>query len=302
MNQKCQYDLLIEKMGFDENTLFEFSFCHLDYLLSELQKHYDINQSFNIDSFLLRCIYRMLNIWESIHNIRWSNNDSSTLLVLSRTIADNLATINLIFNHTVKEEQELRYLLYVLDGLIIRKELLESRSSVFDSRYITEDDFKNIDNQCNDTLDSDKKSISYIESEIKVLSIYDKINPNIITSRNWKYKSINSNNRYSWQDMCELYDNKSAAENYQKYLSSHTHGLGISDIQSTTINNMNCEYVISLGISMINKTIGIINHHFETTLKDYSIDFKYTDMFNLYIKLLPEEAIKSYVSKIEDRQ
>ena len=298
---KCEHQIAMEEMGLDNDSLFELSFCQLDYLSEKLLEFIDVNNSLNVSAFPLRQVRKMLNVWESIHVIYNSNRDQTPLYALSRVLVDCYAVINLIYVETKDvNEQEVRFLLYLLDGIKARSKTLTNRNSKFDSKYITKADFDKIEQQCSDALKNDAEAISCIESLLRKNPLYDSINKEIFKENNWKYKVISQNSKYSWMDLYKQFDTLEAAGVHQNFLSHFIHGLGISDMQFNEESDSEMEFVLGLGIILINKTRTLVKSYYSLIIKQNGIDFRDSEAVKVFLDICPESTINKIKSNMEN--
>lgn len=297
---KCEHQIMMEEMGMNEEVMFEMLFAELDYLVNELSKENLSEDSFDIDSFLLKRVQKSLEILQSIHLIYNAHSDTSSLSVLTRVIYEYYATLHLIFVHTTsKKEQMIRFLLYLKDGVSERQKNLEQRNMKFDPRYITKEKFVQTEKQCNEAIENDKSAIAYI-NQLLYDKEYSDINQEIIEHSNWKYKNMSrgkNKNTYSWNDLCALFDEKNATT-ISGYLSQFVHGLGISYIQDT--NDTTPKYSISSGIVIMGHIKKLLSQRFAKSICIHNIDFRKTDMASHLLSMAPQAYLDRIVKELSE--
>jgi len=190
-----------------------------------------------------------------------SKSDSiQSLITLQRMIVDNYTIFYLLTSHSSKEEQTLRYYLYLLDAAISRPKIIDQfakgiKSDLPESAFVNAKIAKNAD------IIAEKNLKDKIKATQKSIILANEI----IERTNWKFKdsiTINQNkNRYSWKDLYTISRIPAYhAEMIQSYNSSYVHGLGMSimggrekkDIYPFKISSLDfCSVLMSLIIKIL---------------------------------------------------
>ncbi len=186
-----------------------------------------------IPAYALAFIERVLVQSLTLADIARERKDYVTVCVLVRVLADNIATLNLIYNCEDEEEKSLRHLLYVLDGVQTRWTLLNERRMKYDCN-ITKDAFDALCQQVQGAKDNAKACIDYCITTIQGLPFYrmNKMQIDVLIERkNWKYKTLGKpNNSYSWKEMYGMLNIKEGVDMFSSFLSQYVHGLSISNL------------------------------------------------------------------------
>lgn len=92
----------------------------------------------DIPGYCLEFCRKVLIQAETLVDVARKREDYCTVCSLVRMLADNIATINLVYCCQDDEERILRHLLYVLDGIYIRHKLLNEREVKYDGKISKE--------------------------------------------------------------------------------------------------------------------------------------------------------------------
>jgi len=222
-------------------------------------KCYEMDSSFKSKKIgIYKYIKKLIPCFNVLLEVSYSNSIQS-LITLQRMIVDNYAILYLLTTFSTKEEQLLRYYLYLLDATHSHSEILDKFSSNLKSK-IPDEAYKNAYNA---KTQDNKSSIELIKiiNEEKLDLI---VNKEIISKSNWKFKDANekdqNKNQYKW---IELYSiariPNHHAQMLQNYHSAFVHGLGISlmiendkDVFPFTISTTDfCSILMSLIIKII---------------------------------------------------
>lgn len=206
-------------------------------------------------------------------------NSAQSLITLQRMIIDNYAVLYLLTNHSTKEEQLLRYYLFILDATKSRPNILNDFSS-----KITLDIPKDSFESANNAISSDKQTSIELCKLIEKHHLDRLVNKNIIESANWKFKDAKAvkqnNNKYNWIELYKISRIPAHhAEMYQNYHSTYVHGLGMSFMTEkeeaafpfTVLAFYSCSIIISLIIKLI--TLEFENEMNEIKLHPKTIEF-----------------------------
>ena len=82
----------------------------------------------DIPAYTLEFIHKVLIQASTLVKISREREDYKTVCALVRILADNIASINLIYGSEYAEEKALRHFLYVIDGVSLRYTLLNGRT------------------------------------------------------------------------------------------------------------------------------------------------------------------------------
>jgi len=244
-------------------------------------ERYEHNSSFeNIKVGIYKHVKKLIPCFDILFNVSKTSSIQS-LITLERMIIDNYAILYLLTSFSSKEEQLLRYYLFLLDAASSRSNILKNFSSNIKNEmpakaYVDADK----------AIIYDKKASIELHKKIKEIQQKLSVNTEIINNSNWKFKDIkegNQNiNRLSWTD---LYTNARIpnhhAQMLQKYHSSFVHGLGISlmidsddNLLPFTISTLD---FCSILMSMI---IKIITIEFQDETKAINLNFKTIEFMN----------------------
>ncbi len=194
------------------------------------------NSVSDIPGYVLDFCRKVLIQATTLVKVAREEDDYNTVCSLVRILADNIATLNLVYDFPNEQEKILRHLLYVLDGVTERYNYLKDRKMIYDERIPIET-FEALKHQVERARDNSAGCIDYCKERIKTLPLYysnrDDVDK-LIQNRNWKYKQIAPNskkdkNAYSWKEMYGLLSIKEMDE-MMPFFSQYVHGLSISNI------------------------------------------------------------------------
>lgn len=289
IDDKSQYELMLDKYGFNNETMFLMVFSRLDFYVGRLIKVYDINNHISLNGFILRIVSKMLNVAESIFLISTHNNDISSMLTLSRSNVDSYAIINFLYNTiTDADERLLRIMLYHIDAFVTRISLLSKRNRNYDSFYITNKAVNNVETNCNNATLSDTENLRYIIETIKGNPKYTSIHPQVLEKGIWRHKIMSNNSRYSWRDLYKFAFNDFDSSFNHDYLSHYVHNLGISDIQYFE-DLTEIPFAISLNLHLINLTIKLLERTFPEIKSQYEKEY-ISEIFPVFLTFLTDNA------------
>lgn len=293
---RSKFDQEMEDMGFGYEQLFLILFSEIDYVTTELLKHIiknDVCMKYN----LLITSRKMLDVWQSIHLICNNNMDYTSLIALSRATIDNYAFLHLLFVHTSSiEERETRLLLYVLDGLRLRRENVQSMSHSYDRKYITQEEENATKKQCEESVISDSIAESNILNRLGVL-LKGEVHHSLIDKTDWKYKDYKQQkskaNSFSWTELYALFaSSNDMTSTYMGYFSQFVHGLGISTMQYGIMDD-SVDFIYTIATSIMDKTKEIIYSILASEIKALNIDYLATDMAKFQAISLYTEGLKN---------
>ncbi len=201
---------------------------------------------------------------------------TQALVTLSRNIIDNYSVLYLFTSYSTKEEQQLRYYLYLLDSLHNRSETIREFSEKI-TTYIPEEGFAS----ANESTDNDSKTINYLLFKIEDENLSKLVKKEVINMRNWKFKSEfpSKKNSYNWQELSQIAkipEHFSSA--VQKQYSAYVHGLGLSILYKEN-NDTNIEDAVFSFLTAIQTLIAkIVLKEFQDNLKDINIEKDFIDL------------------------
>lgn len=288
---------IMDRLGLDDNCQFEFFFSYLDYYYQHLSKLCDLSNIIDIKSFLLRGVSKILDIEQSIHLLASENRDLNSIFALTRTALDYFSVLNLFYNKTSNEDERLfRIILYELDGLTSRIEMLQHETD-FNPQHISKLDYDKINQQCIHAKEADEKVCKYLRSRLCYFPFIDIVNTKIISKNIWKYKHIESHEFYSWEEMYNMYFNANVSLFSQHYLSHYVHGLAISDIQYFSEKSRLPNIHLSMGISIMGHLLKMIQNIFADDVKELDEEFK-TNIIRHFLNDIPQDVIAEISNEI----
>jgi len=205
-------------------------------LKSDLDKVFDCLSEFNkvveIDSkegWEYKHIKKLIPCFDVLFKV--SELDSIlSICTLLRMIVDNYSVLYLFTSYSTKNEQLLRYYLYLLNAVESRSKLITDfpETSV---EYI-QNNYRAIKD---DQIACERIDKLIVEKELKKI-----VNESIITKRNWKFKETKNNEKFKWTQLYEIAKiPPQDAATIQNYYSSFVHGLGIPVMLSDYDNFIN---------------------------------------------------------------
>ncbi|WP_157471313.1 hypothetical protein [Marinifilum fragile] len=159
-------------------TMLEF-----DMLLSKLKVVTENNDLKDKRVGIYNHCLKFYNCIEDLIVLSENNGSIQSLITLNRMIVDNSAILYLLTSHSTKNEQLLRYYLYLFDALKTRS---QSLSDFFEkcSGLPPEPIYNNVIS----ALEQDSKDMKQIIEMLTKGGIYDMVDPIIIEKLNWKFK------------------------------------------------------------------------------------------------------------------
>ena len=231
-----------------------FNCAKFEYEIGELDKIHKYYEIKDVNPYFLLIARKLVTIFYSA-DLLCECGDIVSANALCRIIADNYASLHLIYKKSNGEEQTLRYLLFLLDAVCtLEKGLLKrpSKDSMSDELYSL------IISQADEQAIRNNKDKDEIIKQIKELSIFvqSPIFDKIVENSNWRYKELNSTKSYSWYELYQMSfpDNKIPFI-ISRHLSAYVHGLAISNF-FTSKDNLNLRvtlvyYIILVYLSQI---------------------------------------------------
>lgn len=225
-------------------------------------------------------IKKLIPCFTVLHKVSDLNSIQS-MITLQRMITDNYAIFYLFTNHSSKEEQLLRYYLFLLDATKLRPKILRN-FSVNIKNEIPNKAYEDANNAIISDDNSSRRLVELIHENQLDLIVHNEI----IDCSNWKFKDAKKKeqkyNRYNWSDLYSIARiPKHHASMLQNYNSNFVHGLGMSlmienDDNSSPLLIATFDFC-SILISMI---IKILMMEFEDETKDVKLNKNTIDFMN----------------------
>jgi hypothetical protein len=261
-----------------EKIMKAYMFC-----LNELQKIFQpLKTLYDNHSNLLDKRNGTYSLFKNLYlNLDFLNQTKSiittqALVTLSRNIIDNYSVLYLFTSYSTKEEQQLRYYLYLIDSLHNRSDIISDFSEKI-TTYIPPEGLASAKN----STENDSKIIDYLTFKIENENLSNLVKKEVINMRNWKFKSEfpSKNNSYNWQELSQIAKipaHYSSA--VQKQYSAYVHGLGLSILYKEA-NDTNVEDSVFSFLIAIQALIGqIVLKEFQDDLKDINIENEFIDL------------------------
>lgn len=186
----------------------------------------------DIPAYSLAFIDKVLVEASTLISISRQRKDYNTVCALVRILADNVATLNIVYNCENDEERVLRHLLYVLDGVSQRYELLEGHKMRYDGK-IPKETYDALYLQVEGAKKNARGCIDFCVENIKGRLLYVEHKQQIdvlIERKNWKYKDMaNPKDSFTWKELYGMLNINTGDEMFP-YLSQYVHGLSVSNI------------------------------------------------------------------------
>lgn len=207
---------------------------------------------------------------DSLVDVAKKREDYCTVCSLVRMLADNIATINLVYCRQDDDERILRHLLYVLDGIHVRHRLLNEREVKYDGK-IPKETFEALHLQVEDAKRNAEGCIKYCVDTIKKSPYYTSSQTDLeelISRRNWKFKCISKpKEAYSWKEMYAMLEIKTADEMFP-YLSQYVHGLSVSNISLNDVDDFDAP--LSFAICLLGWLLNFLRRLYEPQIGEYT--------------------------------
>lgn len=258
------------RMDKDQIASFDFYFVEFEKILNHLNAT-SINSN---DLFEKRiAIFHIFkSIMKNLKFLRKNYEESpfATFAALSRMVVDHYSGFFLLTSYSSKDEQKLRYYLFMIGSLEGRaKTMSEFESSV--SSHLPPETILGNKKAIKHDLNAVQKFIEKIETE----NLKNVTNEKHIKNRNWKFPSevqAVNNHFYKWQELYEIAKIPNHfAKAIQQHFSEFTHGLGLTILY--TEGKLDSKISIIAILSIIQSLIGkIILKEFSEELKDVSLN------------------------------
>lgn len=250
---------------------YDFSLKELLKILSPLKEL----ESSNLDTLdkkigLYILIVNLCSNLDLVKHLADSGSKSQPLITLSRMIIDNYSIIFLLSSYSSKEEQKLRYYLYLLDSISVRSESIKNFYDEIKHQLTEQHRIEN-DSQIN----HDEKNIQLLISKINAENLQSITIKKNIDNFNWKFQSNIKAKNKSYYNWYELYLIAKIPHHYSKTIQNHfsafVHGLGTILLYKQKNKEMD-ESVLSLLMIIQFLTAQIILNEYPELTKDVVID------------------------------
>lgn len=231
-----------------EQSLKEsWTLCPL--IIGHLTKEVDIlsvsiGQTTNIDikSYPLKVIDKLTTMLTTLWNVINIDKDFYVANIIIRSIADNVASLFLIYYKDEGEIRVLRHYLFLLDGINTR---LANIVTPIKDENISEEEYQQLIKQQTEFRSMLNGCKKHINERITSLKMYhtNKLSIDMLMKNkkgeeqyNWKFKTLDiapsnintGKNTYSWKSLYSLID---LPEKFiSSFLSDYVHGLSMSNI------------------------------------------------------------------------
>lgn len=231
----------------------------------------------DIPAYTLVFIHKVLIQVYTMVKISREREDYNTVCALVRIMADNIASINLIYGSKNTEEKALRHLLYILDGISLRYKLLKERHMQYDGT-IPQESYEALKNQVEGAKENMDKCIFYCTYAIKQLPVYTVRScavDYLIKTKNWKFKTVDKpKENYTWKEMYEMLKIKEGKEMFS-FFSQYVHGLSVSNI--ATGDKDDFQAPLSFAVCLLGWLLDFIRREYEPHIGEYTL----TDLMRL---------------------
>lgn len=224
--------------------------------LHEQYHHLGIGEPDYAETAIIDDAVRALSSFYTLADLRQDYNSCAVIL---RSLVDKIAVLKLIYANPNDCERTFRHLVYCLDGIEERNNMLDKR--IVKNEHITDKEFQELDAQMEGARINTRDSISFITSEIQNHQYFNE-NPDWVRTvigkkKIWQYREkfrYDSSGKkvpsYSWKEMYKLIDNREGiASFYSAYLSQFVHGLSLSSLLFHEDED-NFESLLSAGICL----------------------------------------------------
>lgn len=197
-------------------------------------------------------IYRLIKSINELLEVLYKISDFKSIrsqLTIQRTIVNYYSILYLLTSYNSKEEQKLRYYLFLLDTFkSMKKNLLKIMEETPEEKII------DLKQKVGELEEGDEQAYQDVLSAINEKKLYSLVTKDIITRNNWKFKNPNEKNqiknKFSWKELAENSKiPRRFATFYQDYASEFIHGTGssviIEDNEKNTVQTINSTMELS---------------------------------------------------------
>lgn len=233
---------------------------------------YDSEKQLSKNVITYRLIKSLIELLEVLYKISDFRSIRSQLTI-QRTIVNYYSILYLLTSFNSKEEQNLRYYLFLLDTFKSRKDKLSEIKKETPEEILIE-----IKQKVSELEKGDEKSYLDILSTINQKNLNSQVSENVIKRNNWKFKNPfetnQNNNKFSWKELAEIAKiPKKFAIFYQDYASDFVHGIGSSPIISE--DEKNVDQIISETVKFSSVLMYLI---IKIIFNEFEEEVKFTDI------------------------
>ena len=243
-------------------------------VLDKLKQTIGIGSDIDIRTYPMIVAYKLTTMFTTLWNIIIHDKDFCCANIIIRSIADNISSLNLIYQQTIEEEIKiLRHNLYLLDDIDTR---LENIQPPIKNENIPEEEFGKLLNQQHRFMENLMGAKNVLLNNITQLKLYTSHKQQIEElikkgHYNWKFISLdiepskinNKNNVYTWKKMYSLLDLKGQEYFFSSYQSSYVHGLSLSNI-TIMPNKENLSILLSIALALMVRLELYIRNYYQS--------------------------------------
>lgn len=232
----------------------------ITYLESAISEKYNVKDILLKDTGTYNILKNIKATIENILKIGVNENNTSSIISLSRNVIDYYSVYFLFNNYHSNIEQLIRYYIYLIDGYktFIKTQEAFLLSSSQQNQLKFKDTFKEL-------IIKENQSIADLKNKILDFDFKKYSKEENIDKGNWKFKNNTNLDSFKWK---ELYQISITDDKYvtliNNYFSMYTHGLGIINIKSK--NEIIIEATLGYISYVINKFIDELTSKYEIGL------------------------------------
>lgn len=244
-------------------------FCNL---IVEKAKQVCPNPAINdIPAYALEFIHKVLIQASTMVKISRDREDYNTVCALVRILADNIASINLIYGSEYTEEKTLRHVLYIIDGVSLRYKLLNGHPMQYDGT-IPQESFDALKTQVEGAKENADNCIRFCTDAIKMLPVYVMRGSEVdtlIRTKNWKFKTVDKpKESYTWKEMYGMLNIKEGQDMFS-FFSQYVHGLSVSNI--ATGDKDDFQAPLSFAVCLVGWLLNFLRKEYEPHIEAYTM-------------------------------
>lgn len=244
-------------------------FCNL---IVEKAKQVYPNPAINdIPAYALEFIHKVLIQASTMVKISRDREDYNTVCALVRILADNIASINLIYGSEYTEEKTLRHFLYIIDGVSLRYKLLNGHPMQYDGT-IPQESFDALKTQVEGAKENADNCICFCTDAIKMLPVYVMRGSEVdtlIRTKNWKFKTVDKpKENYTWKEMYGMLNIKEGQDMFS-FFSQYVHGLSVSNI--ATGHKDDFQAPLSFAVCLVGWLLNFLRKEYEPHIEAYTM-------------------------------
>lgn len=228
----------------------------------------------DMPGYVLEFCHKVIIQTSTLNGISRDRKDYNTLCALVRILADNIAILNLVYCAIDDEERILRHLLYVLDGINARLNMLDGRPLEYNGT-IPRETYEALCSQVLGAKDNAERCIRYCETTIRKSPHYPAkkdVFEILIQNKNWKFKTIEKpkpRDAYTWKEMYGMTGVKLADEMFP-FLSQFVHGLSVSNIALSDKDDFDAP--LSFAYCLLYWLFSFLRRLYEPQIGGYTMD------------------------------